>query len=193
MRVILASASERRQELLKRVVKNFEIQVSNFDESIIKYYNNPEEFVMQLSNGKAEYVHNKLKKNENAIIIGCDTVVVIDNKVLGKPKDREDAYRMLKELSGNKHQVYSGLTIINTYDNKVIRDYVCTDVFFSSITDQNINEYIDTKEPFDKAGAYGIQGYGGVFVEKIIGCYYNIVGLPINKLKTMLTGMGVNE
>ena len=94
---------------------------------------------------------------------------------------------MLSELSGNVHKVYSGIAIINTKTNEIMQDFLCTEVKFSTLTEEEIKEYIESKEPLDKAGAYGIQGKGGVFVEKINGCYYNVVGLPLNKLKSMLS------
>ena len=116
----------------------------------------------------------------------------MEDKVLGKPADKEEAFNMLKLLSGKIHQVYSGLAVYNTLTKELITDYVCTEVKFSTIPDEVITSYIETGEPMDKAGAYGIQGYGGIFVEKIHGCYYNVVGLPLNKLYNMLGKMGVN-
>ena len=113
-------------------------------------------------------------------------------KILGKPKDENEAFDMLKLLSGNTHQVYSGIAIINNKTGNINRDFVCTDVKFDNLSDEQIKKYIENGEYKDKAGAYGIQGYGGIFVEEIHGCYYNVVGLPLNKLSKMLKGMGVN-
>lgn len=111
---------------------------------------------------------------------------MLDNKVLGKPKNEFEAFQMLMSLSDNWHEVYSGITLIDTKNQKIISDAVCTKVRFSNITKEDIQKYIETGEPMDKAGAYGIQGFGGVFVEKIEGCYYNVVGLPLNTLSRML-------
>lgn len=190
MDVVLASSSPRRQELLKRLVKNFEIIESDFDEGSLVFNGNCPDFVMLSSFGKASDVAKKLTMP--SIVIGCDTIVSFERKVLGKPVDCNDAFSMLKMLSGNVHQVYSGITLINTETNKMMQDFVLTDVKFSKLDDKEIKLYIDTGEPMDKAGAYGIQGYGGVFVEEIRGCYYNVVGLPLNKLKKMMKGMGVD-
>ncbi|MCR4943205.1 MAG: Maf-like protein [Clostridium sp.] len=184
MNFILASASERRQELLKRIVNNFTVLVSDFDESIVKNNGNVSEYVQELALGKAKDV--KLKIKEPSIIIAADTVVSLDEKILGKPKDRDDAYRMLSSLSGNVHKVYTGVVVINTETNTILKDFVETKVFFSELTREEINTYIDSGDPFDKAGSYGIQGRAGVFVEKIEGCYYNVVGLPLNKLNKMI-------
>ena len=156
MKIILASASERRQELLGRLVDDFKIEVSKFDEDTVP------------------------------IIISADTVVVQNDNILGKPKDKQDAFKMLKSLQGKSHFVYSGIVVINTKTNKTKQESLGTKVTFSEISDEEILEYIETKEPLDKAGSYGIQGRGGVFVKGIEGCYYNVVGLPLNKLKSML-------
>ena len=190
MELILASASERRKELLKRLTSDFDIIISNFNEEEVAFEGNCGEFVKKLAEGKAKEVASTAHKGK--IVIGCDTIVSYNGKVLGKPKDEEDAFSMLKLLSGNVHEVYSGITLINTNTMEVISDYVCTKVKFSKLKDEEIRDYIATKEPMDKAGAYGIQGFGGVFVEEIHGCYYNVVGLPLNKLMHMLKEMGVN-
>lgn len=184
MKYILASGSERRQELLHRIVDNFDIVVSDFDERKILFENNVDEYVISLAEGKALSVKESLK--EEAIIIAGDTIVVLDDKILGKPSNEEDAYNMLKSLSGRTHRVYSGIVIINMYNNKVEKESIYTEVKFSSLSHDEISEYIKTGEPLDKAGAYGIQGYGGVFVESINGCYYNVVGLSLNLLNKML-------
>lgn len=191
MKIILASASLRRQELLKRITDDFEIIVSNFNENDINFTGDCANYVMDISKGKALDVARKAGNDK--IIIGCDTVVFYNNEVLGKPEDEDDAYRMLKMLSGKSHYVYSGITLINTSEKIIRTDYVKTEVEFSDFGDYEIRKYLKTGEPFDKAGAYGIQGYGGVFVRKINGCYYNVVGLPLNKLYKMLREIGVNH
>lgn len=190
MKLVLASASERRQELLRRITSNFDIIVSNFDEEKVGFQGSCGEYVMNLAQGKAEDVAHKV--NNGAIVIGCDTIVSFKEHVLGKPKNESEAFSMLKLLNGSIHQVYSGIAVIDTKTKNVKIDYVCTDVKFSSLSDEEIRNYIATGEPRDKAGAYGIQGFGGVFVEEITGDYYNVVGLPLNKLNKMLKEMGVN-
>ena len=190
--IILASASQRRQELLKRILGNFQIIVSDFDESSIPFKNNIPSYVMNLAEGKARSVSKKIMDQDNNLIIGCDTIVAFNNRILGKPKDKKDAFEMLQALSGNEHEVYSGLAILDVKSNKIIKDFVCTKVKFSKLTSSQIEKYINTGDPMDKAGAYGIQVKAGVFVENINGCYYNVVGLPLNKLNSMLMEMGVN-
>lgn len=191
MEIVLASASSRRQELLKRLTDNFNIVVSNFDEDSIKFNGDCPSYVMKLAEGKASDVCKNMKEEE-AIIIGCDTIVAFEGNILGKPKDTSEAIEMLKLLSGNTHQVYSGIAIIDSITGNVNKDFVCTNVKFDNLSDGQIKEYIEKGEYTDKAGAYGIQGYGGIFVEEIHGCYYNVVGLPLNKLSKMLKRMGVN-
>ncbi len=190
MKIILASASERRKELLSKLVDNFSVIVSDFDEDSIEFQGDFGDYVIQLSRGKALAVAPRI--TEEAVIIACDTIVALDGVVLGKPKDREEAISMLKRLSGRSHEVFSGLTVIDNRNQNLISDYLKTEVTFSKLTQEEIESYVDTGEPMDKAGAYGVQGYGGVFVEKINGCYYNVVGLPINKLRNILKGIGVN-
>lgn len=184
MKIILASASERRQELLKRLIKDFTVVVSDFDESTILFDGSVDRYVMDVALGKALEV--KKKTNEDTIIISADTIVTLDNKLLGKPKDEEEAFNMIKSLQGRTHLVYSGVVLINTSEDIIKKESVSTEVTFSEISDDEIIEYIKTGEPLDKAGAYGIQGIGGIFVKEIKGCYYNVVGLPLNKLKSML-------
>lgn len=184
MKVVLASASARRQELLFRLINNFDIVVSNFDESTVPFEGDIDEYVKALALGKAVDIRDRIK--EESIIISADTIVTQDNKILGKPKDKNDAFKMLKSLQGKSHFVYSGVVVMNTKTNITRQESLRTKVTFSNISDEEILEYIETGEPLDKAGAYGIQGKGGVFVERIEGCYYNVVGLPLNKLKSML-------
>ena len=176
MKYILASASERRQELLNRIIDNFDIIISDFDEEKVKFNGNVE--------GKALDVLSRI--SEDSIIIAADTIVVNGDKILGKPKSEEDAYKMLKDLSGKVHRVYSAVVVVNSKTNKVKKECIFTEVKFKDLTNEEILKYISTKEPLDKAGAYGIQGFGGVFVERINGCYYNVVGLPLNLLNNIL-------
>ncbi|HAT4251873.1 TPA: Maf-like protein [Clostridium perfringens] len=180
MKVILASKSPRRVEILEKIVKEFEVVQSNFDENTIDFKGDIEKYVKDLSRNKAIEVSKRL--NEPSIVIAADTVVFQSGKVLEKPKNEEDAFSMLSSLSGNTHKVYSGICLINTYDDTVVTDCDCTEVRFSELNSRQIRNYINSGEPMDKAGAYGIQGLGGAFVEGIKGCYYNVMGLPLNKL-----------
>jgi septum formation protein len=184
LKYVLASGSERRQELLHRIVDEFDIIVSDFDESKVLFKDNIDDYVINLAKGKSLSVKENLK--EDSIIIAGDTIVALENKILGKPSNENDAYNMLKLLSGKTHRVYSGIVVINMYNKKIEQESLYTEVKFSNLSDEEIKAYIKTGEPFDKAGAYGIQGYGGVFIESINGCYYNVVGLPLNLLNKML-------
>lgn len=184
MRIVLASASERRVELLGRLIKDFDIIVSDFDESKVLFEGSIDRYVKEVALGKALNVERHIR--DNAIIISADTIVTFEGKLLGKPKDEKDAYNMLKSLQGRTHLVYSGIVVINTATKVIKQESLATEVTFSEISDDEIVEYIKTGEPLDKAGAYGIQGIGGTFVKEIKGCYYNVVGLPLNKLKFML-------
>lgn len=190
MNIVLASASQRRQELLKRIFEDFRITVSNFDEGSVNFNGDCGEYVKKLALGKAQDVANK--ETSESMVIGCDTIVYFNGTILGKPKDKDEAFSMLKVLSGNIHKVYSGIALVNSDTGAVKTDFVSTDVYFSKLSDKQILEYVASGEPMDKAGAYGIQGKGGIFVEKICGCYYNVVGLPLNRLYDMLKEMGVN-
>ena len=197
MKLILASASERRQELLKRITKDFCIMVSNFNEDEVLYRGECDKYVKEIAKGKAQAVVSKVMaefscSHEEIIIIGCDTIVSCNGKILGKPKSEKEAFEMLSLLSGRTHEVFSGIALIQPKLGIIKNESLCTKVKFSTLSDEEIIQYIKTKEPMGKAGAYGIQGYGGVFVEEIHGCYYNVMGLPLNKLNFMLKGMGVN-
>jgi septum formation protein len=184
LKIVLASASERRQELLGRLVEDFTTIVSSFDEDSVRIKGSISDYVEEIALGKAMDCTNKVQ--EPSIIIAADTVVTLDNRVLGKPKDKLDAYNMLKILSNRTHQVYTGVVLINTDTKKILKKSMVTEVVFAKLTESDINSYIKSGEPMDKAGAYGIQGKGGIFVKEIIGCYYNVVGLPLNKLNEMI-------
>ncbi len=184
MDIILASASLRRQELLNRITSDFKTVVSNFNEESVRYNGNAKDYVVELSRGKALGVSKEV--DSNSIIIGADTIVFFQGTILGKPKSDEDAFFMLSALSGSWHEVYTGITIFNNKENRYLSDYVCTRVKFSKLSDTEIREYIKSGDHKDKAGSYGIQGAAALFVEEINGCYYNVVGLPLNKLSRML-------
>lgn len=172
--IILASQSPRRQELLKLITTDFEIKSQNADETLPSGIS-PKEAVMYLSKIKAQPL-----ANDEDIVIGADTVVALDGKILGKPSDEQNAREMLRFLSGKTHSVFTGVTLIKGKKEKTFA--VETKVKFFDLTDEEIEKYIKTKEPFDKAGAYGIQGYGSLLVEKIDGDYFNVVGLPVSTL-----------
>lgn len=183
MKIILASASPRRKSLMDVLGLNFEVKVSDCEEKI-DINANVEDIVMSLSLQKAQAVAKESDKD--SIVIGADTVVSYQNEILGKPKDKQDAIRMLTLLSGNTHSVYTGFTIINAIDNTIITDYEKSDVTFKPLTENEIIDYVNTNDPMDKAGAYSIQGIASSFVEILDGDYNNVVGLPIYKLSKYL-------
>lgn len=187
--LILASASPRRRKLLKNLGLTFKVIPADVDESKLDW-SNPEEVVKGLAFKKASDVAAKI--DYSALIIGSDTTVVINNKSLGKPEDEKDAFEMLKLLSGKTHHVITGIAIIDNTSQETVIDSVSTEVIFKDLSDEEINNYIKTGEPMDKAGAYAIQGLAGTFVIGINGCYSNIVGLPIQKLTEILNGFQVN-
>ena len=185
-KILLASASPRRKELLGQIGIEFEVRKSNAEENIRS--ENPWELVMALSGQKALDVFEGLseEEKENSLVIGADTVVSLEGVIMGKPKNEEDAVRMLTALQGRTHQVYTGVTLIyrerendarvkNTFFEK-------TDVSMFPMSSQEIDDYVATKEPMDKAGAYGIQGRCAAYIRGIAGDYNNVVGLPIGRL-----------
>ena len=182
MKVILASASPRRKEILQNTKLNFDIQKSDIEEVILEN-ESPEDMVVRLAYEKAFDV---AKRNTDRLVIGADTIVALDNEVLGKPKDQNEAYQMIKRLSDKTHKVITGISLINLKENKIIKDYVVSFVTFKDLSEDSIKDYINTNESLDKAGAYGIQGYGALLVKNIQGDYFNIVGLPISKLSDLL-------
>jgi septum formation protein len=187
-RIILASTSARRHFLAEKMGLEFEAVPSDYEEDMTLDLS-PEELVMTLAFGKAESV---AKKYEHGIVIGVDTIVVFNNRKLGKPKDKEDAFNMLKSFSGKAQDVYSGIALIDCESGKIIKDYEVTKVKFRELDDSEINAYINTGEPFGKAGAYAIQELASIFIERVEGCYPNIMGLPVQKLYQNLKKMGVN-
>ena len=177
-KVVLASASPRRQELIKLVFDSVEILPADCDETLPEGIG-AREAVEYLSKIKNE-ASAKLTEKEN-LVVSADTVVSVDNEILGKPVDKEDARRMISLLSGKVHQVYTGVTLSLNGKTKTFSEK--TDVEFFDLTENEIEEYISSKEPYDKAGAYGIQGKAGLLVKVINGDYYNVVGFPIARLK----------
>jgi septum formation protein len=176
--IILASSSPRRRYLLGLVrIKHSVVapQVREEDHA----HENPVKHVLRLSRLKALSVRHEVKKG---IILGADTIVVLDGDILEKPTDRADARRMLRMLAGRWHQVYTGLALVDAVSGKKVEGYERSLVKIRRMTDTEIGAYIATGEPMDKAGSYGIQGYGAAIVEKVNGCYFNVVGLPLVRL-----------
>jgi len=185
--LILASASPRRKELLKQVGLEFIVDASNHPEDIHSNLS-PEELVKTLSLEKARAT---AKKHPDAIIIAADTIGVLGGKIVGKPHTAEEARKMLQMLSGKSHSVITGLTVLDSALNKTATRTVETMVYIKQLSLVEIQNYLDTGESLDKAGAYAIQGLGAVIVEKIVGDYYNVVGLPLNALAECLKEFGV--
>ena len=179
-KIILASGSPRRKEILLNAGIPFEVCVSDAEECV--FGSTPEEMVKGNALRKAKAVSEKFP---GRVVLGADTVVVFDNNILGKPKDRSDAKRMLTLLSGKTHKVLTGVAL--TDGNRTAFDVEATDVHFRELSEEMIESYLATGECDDKAGSYGIQGKGGVFVEGITGDYFNVVGLPLCKVNRMLT------
>ena len=177
MKIILASKSPRRREILEVMGVEFETDVADVDESVSDTLS-PIEAVCEISKRKAKAVLER--HGDDEIIISADTVVVIDGKIIGKPKDKEDAFNIIKSLSGRTHEVYTGFTVCGKGRTKT--DSEVTKVHFKQLCDDDIRRYVATGEPMDKAGAYGIQQKGNLFVEYIHGDYYNVVGFPISKI-----------
>ena len=192
--MILASASPRRLELLRQVGIEPVVEPSHVQEVITSTI--PGEVVMELSRQKAEDIVG-LHRGEPVIVLGADTVVAADGKILGKPKDREDAIRMVKLLQGRSHQVYTGVTLVFCGENSsqntspVITFFEETEVCVLPMTDRQVEAYVDTKEPMDKAGAYGIQGKFAAYVKGIVGDYNNVVGLPVGRVCQELGKRGI--
>lgn len=179
--IILASASPRRKEILELADLKFDIMPSNAQEITTKTA--PNEVVMELASIKAKDIYEKSEKQ--SMIVGADTVVAYQGQILGKPTDEADAKRMLMMLSGQTHEVYTGVCVIE--DEKIKTFYEETKVTFYEISDEQIDRYIKTGEPMDKAGSYGIQGKAAVFIKGIEGDYYNVVGFPIARFLQEIT------
>ncbi|MBR1486082.1 MAG: septum formation inhibitor Maf [Synergistaceae bacterium] len=179
-KIILASGSPRRRELLKDIGIEFEIFKPNVDESKLEN-EKPEDLCLRLSRLKAK---SGAEKFPDSIIIAADTIVVIDGKILGKPHDRNEAFKMLKTLQNREHEVITGLSVASS--DKIISRAEHTFVKFIALSDEEISEYISTGECDDKAGAYAIQGIGATLIEKINGDYFNVVGLPLCSLRKIL-------
>ena len=196
-RIILGSASPRRRELLSQIGVEFEVRVSDKEE--IYKSSIPEEIVKELSLMKAENVASDLLENiadgsiKDTVVIGADTIVVLDDEILGKPSDEEDAVRMLTRLQGREHWVYTGVAVLDfgpDGEKTVINYPVGTKVYVNAMTEDEIHVYVATKDPLDKAGAYGIQGRFAAYIDRIDGDYYNVVGLPVSRVYRTLRECG---
>ena len=189
MKMILASSSPRRKKLLQRLDYPFDIIIPDVDETILELENNPKQYCSYL----AEMKTNDICQNyPHALVIGADTIVVLENKILNKPNDYFHAENMLEKLSGKTHQVYTGVSlkwmgnnIQHTFSERTI-------VTFRKLNKQDILHYIDTCPPYDKAGSYGIQDWSSVFVKNIKGCYDNVVGFPLSRFYLELQKLGIN-
>lgn len=178
LKVVLASASPRRKELLSLIFNEYDIRPADCDEAL------PEGIKAQEAVEYLSLIKNKATVeicDENSFVISADTVVAVEGEILGKPQDKEDARRMISLLSGREHQVFTGVTLSLKGNFKTFSEK--TDVVFYKLTDKEIEDYISTDEPYDKAGAYGIQGKAGLLVKAVNGDYYNVVGLPVARLK----------
>ncbi len=182
--LILASSSPRRAELLRAAGVNFTIRAAHIDESI-RPNELPRDYVVRLSREKARAV-----ARDNELTLGADTTVVINGEIAGKPADAADAERMLRALSGRWHEVLTGITLARA--DQVLSAIASTRVKFTHLSDDEINWYVSTGEPMDKAGAYAIQGYASLFVDRIEGSYSNVVGLPVHLAYTLARQMGID-
>jgi septum formation protein len=190
IQLILASASPRRRELLALIGIPFRVDPACIDE-VPPDAHAPEEIAKTLAREKAVAVARRYR---SGIVIGADTIVVLDGEILGKPEDTQEALAMLRRLNGREHQVVTGIALLDIVDGKVVReqcDVVCTRVWFRQVSEEHLRRYVDTGEPMDKAGAYGTQGYGSTLIERIEGCYFNVVGLPVSRLCAMLEEWGI--
>lgn len=187
MRIILASTSPRRRELLERTGVSFEVVPSSYEEDMTLPMP-PTELAQCLGRGKAIVV---ARQYPDAVVVGCDTFVVLENQIIGKPKTAEEAENTLRILSGRPHVVMSGLAVIHEARKKESVSCVQTTVWFRSLSEKDIDDYVATGEPLGKAGSYAIQGKGGQLIEKIEGNYDNVMGLPVSTLIPILKDFGV--
>lgn len=186
MNIILASGSPRRRQLLEQLGLSFTVQSSDVDESVAPGLS-PAAMVEQLSLRKGQAVAGSV--GPDSLVLAADTVVALGDAILGKPRDRAEALSMLTSLSGKTHQVYTGVTLLG--GGRRVTEHETTAVTFRSLSREEIGAYVDTGEPMDKAGAYGIQGYGALLVERLEGDYFNVMGLPLCRLGRMLAAFGV--
>lgn len=187
--IVLASASPRRRELLTQVGIPFRVVPGDIDENNADLSGTPEQKAERLAYMKAKDVASGL---DDGLVIGADTIVVCGDEIFGKPADENDARRMLMKLGGREHQVITGIAVVDASSGKARTGHEVTRVRFAELTDREIEYYISSGEPFDKAGAYAIQGRAAIFVESLDGCYSNVVGLPLSRLYRLLKDFGVS-
>lgn len=185
--IILASNSPRRKDLLKQIGVDFTIDPADVDERVLPN-EQPEEYAVRVALDKARVAADRAGAG---IVIAADTIVVLNDEILGKPADAEDAERMLLLLSGKAHRVITGLAVMDAATGRAFTGASLTRVWFRSLSPREIASYVATGEPLDKAGAYGIQERGALFVERIEGCYFNVVGLPLSLLAGLLRDMDI--
>lgn len=185
--IVLASASPRRRELLTSIGLTFTVDPADVDEETLSDLD-PLQQAVALAELKAEYV---ARRHGEALVIGADTIVTIDGMALGKPQDDEDARRMLRMLSGRTHEVITGVAVVDAATNRAASEAERTLVTFRTLSEDEIARYVASGEPMDKAGAYAIQGLGALLVSRIVGCYPNVVGLPLVTLARLLQPFGV--
>jgi septum formation protein len=186
MRLILASGSPRRKELLENLGLEFQVIPSLCEEKIVD--TDPVIIASSLAKQKAEDVAGRVKEG---LVLGADTIVYLDGTILGKPRSKKEAVYMLNLLKGKEHQVITGVAVIDALAKKSMVDYEVTKVFFRDLTEKEVKNYVEKGESFDKAGAYGVQGLGSLLVQRIEGCYFNVVGLPLTKVYLLLQRFGV--
>lgn len=187
-RLILASTSPTRRKIAESIGFKFEVIPSNYKEDM-NIKSTPEDLAMTLAFGKAEDVAKNINEG---IVIGIDTFVYFEGEIIGKPEDKEDAFRIIKKLSDKTHFIYSGIALIDTRNKNMIKDFEITKVKFRDLNDNEILKYAETGEPMNKSGAYAIQEKGAFLIEKIDGCFYNITGFPINKIISGLKKLNVD-
>jgi septum formation protein len=185
-RLILASSSPRRAQLLRQVGIPFRRMKVNVEEDLSSRLA-PADYVLSLAEKKARSAASQLKRG---LVLGADTIVLFQGKILEKPQDAQEAKEMLSRLSGHTHQVYTGLALIDMSEGRTAAGYEITNVRFRSLSPDFITSYVETGEPLDKAGAYGVQKKGALLVERVEGCFYNVVGLPLSKLLALLQELG---
>jgi septum formation protein len=180
--LVLASQSPRRRELLAILGHDFSVVPSSIDE-VPAAGEAPKEYVVRVAREKGVEVASRVA---GSIVLSADTVVTIDGEILGKPSDKEEAFRMLRKLSGREHRVYTAVTVINQMKGDILEGLECTRVWFKTLTDVEILDYLSREDVLDKAGAYAIQGYAGIYIPRIDGNYFNVMGLPLPLVHELL-------
>ncbi len=185
--LVLASASKRRRVLLEQLGLKFKVFPSQVEEDLTSY-TSPRSCVLEMASSKVQDVAERI--SEEALIIGADTVIYFEDRIIGKPAGREEAAELLYSLSDSCHQVWTGMVVLNTARDQSRQYLQRTDVFFRRLKESEIDHYLESDEPWDKAGAYAIQGMGAAFVKRIEGCFYTVVGLPLGGLMPLLYSLG---